>query len=61
MGKSELPGEAVGSTEGLSCESSQVIDMLWLAGSEEWLEQGDPEDAHPSRHLRATHRRRLRG
>jgi hypothetical protein len=35
MGESELPGEAVGSTEGLSCESSQVIDMLWLAGSEE--------------------------
>jgi hypothetical protein len=29
MDESELPGEAVGSTEGLSCESSQVIDMLW--------------------------------
>jgi hypothetical protein len=30
-----------------------VIDMLWLAGSEEWLEQGIPEDAAVERVLQA--------
>lgn len=37
MGKAKLWGEAVGTTEGLSGEHGQVVDVLWLAGAEEWL------------------------
>jgi hypothetical protein len=36
--EAELSGEAVGSTEGLSGEGGQVIDVLEPAGTEEWLE-----------------------
>jgi hypothetical protein len=37
MAEAEIPGEAVGTTEGLGREGSEVIDMLRLAGPEEWL------------------------
>ena len=43
--EAELSGEAVGSTEGFSGEGGQVIDMLRLPGTEEWLEQRILEDA----------------
>ncbi len=38
MGESEVSGEAVGTTKGLSGEGGQVVDMFWLAVAEEWLE-----------------------
>lgn len=45
VGESELSGEAVGTTERLSGERGQVIDMVGPARSEKWLEQRILEDA----------------
>ena len=39
VGKPKLLGEAVGTAEGLSGEGGQVIDVLGLARSEEWLKK----------------------
>jgi hypothetical protein len=35
----DLAAEAVGPTERFDSESGQIVDVLWLATSEEWLQQ----------------------
>jgi hypothetical protein len=45
MSESDLCGEAVWTTERLGGESGQMIDVLWLTRSEQWLEQWILEDA----------------
>jgi hypothetical protein len=45
MHETEFPGEAVRTTEGFDREGSEVIDMLRLAGPEEWLKHRVFEDA----------------
>ena len=56
MVEAELPGEAVGATEGFSREGRQMIDVLRLAGSEEWLQHGILENTFVERLLKAVQR-----
>jgi hypothetical protein len=39
MGESKFPGEPIGAAERLGGERSEVVDVLWLAGTEERLEK----------------------
>ena len=56
MVEAKVPGEAVGATKGFSREGRQMIDVLRLAGSEEWLQQGIFEDTFVERLLEAVQR-----
>lgn len=45
VSKPKLFGEAIGTTEGLRGEPREVVDMLWLAGTEQRLQKRIGEDA----------------
>jgi hypothetical protein len=45
VGEAELAGEALGAAEGLGGEGGDVVDMLGLSATEEWLQERIGQDA----------------